>query len=104
ERVEALAPQGLGDVLGNDALGETLDDGGLADAGLTDEHGVVLGAAREDLHDPLDLPVAADDRVELALAGGLGPVPAELVEDSRNTRNVPAARRRGAAGTRWGLP
>ena len=31
------------------ATGRTLRDGGLADAGLADEHGVVLGAARQDL-------------------------------------------------------
>ena len=43
---------------------------GLADAGLADEHRVVLGAAREDLDDALDLLRAADDRVELARARG----------------------------------
>jgi hypothetical protein len=31
--------------------GRALDDGGLADARLADEHRVVLGAAREHLHD-----------------------------------------------------
>jgi hypothetical protein len=31
------------------------DDGGLADAGLAEEHGVVLGAAAEDLDHALDL-------------------------------------------------
>jgi hypothetical protein len=36
---------------------------------LTDEHGVVLGAAREDLHGAPDLLVSADDLVELALLG-----------------------------------
>ena len=34
---------------------QALDDRRLADAGLADEHGVVLGAAAEDLHDPLHL-------------------------------------------------
>jgi hypothetical protein len=47
--------------------GEALDDGGLADAGLADQDGVVLRAAREDLHHAADLLVAADDGVELAL-------------------------------------
>jgi hypothetical protein len=50
----------------DDVLGQALDDGGLADTGLADQDGVVLGAAREDLHDPLDLLLAPDDRVELA--------------------------------------
>ena len=39
--------------------------------------------AREDLHDPLDLGLAADDGVELALGGELGEVAAELVEQLR---------------------
>ena len=68
ERVELLALQRLGHVVGDDALGQALDDGGLADAGLADEHRVVLRAARQHLHHPLGLALAADDRVELLLA------------------------------------
>jgi hypothetical protein len=83
EGVQLLVLQRLGDVPVDDELGEALDDGGLADAGLADEDGVVLGAARQHLHDPLDLAGAADDRVELALAGELGQVAAELVEHRR---------------------
>ena len=75
--------QRLGDVVGDDLLGQALDDGGLADAGLADEHRVVLGAAAEDLHDPLELAGPADDRVELLLAGELGEVATELVEHER---------------------
>ena len=45
ERVELLARERLGHVVGDDRLGQALDDGGLADAGLADEHRVVLGAA-----------------------------------------------------------
>ena len=67
----------------DDLLGEPFDDGGLAHAGLADEDGVVLGAAGEDLDDPLDLLLATDDRVELGLAGELGQVAGELVEDRR---------------------
>ncbi len=80
ERVDLLVLEQLGHLGAGDALGEALDDGGLADAGLADEHGVVLGAPREDLHDPLDLGLAPDARVELALGGQLGQVPTELVE------------------------
>jgi hypothetical protein len=68
----ALVLQALGHVAGDDALGEPLDDGGLADAGLADEHRVVLGAPRQHLHDAADLLVAADHRVELAARAGLG--------------------------------
>ena len=55
EREDALALEGLRHVVGDDALGETFDDGGLADARLADEGGVVLGAAGEDLDHALDL-------------------------------------------------
>src|SRR5207244_2623054 len=67
----------------DDALGESLDDGGLADAGLADQDGVVLGAAGENLHHPLDLALTPDDRVELLLPCELGEVATELVEDQR---------------------
>ncbi len=50
-------------------MGQALDDGGLADAWLADEHRVVLGLAREDADDAADLRVAPDHRVHLAFAG-----------------------------------
>ena len=52
----------------------------LPTPGLADEHGVVLGAAGEDLHHAAHLVVAADDGVELALAGQLGEVAAVALE------------------------
>ncbi len=64
----------------DDPLGEPLDDGGLADAGLAEEDGVVLRAAGEDLHHPLDLVHAADHGVELVLLRELREVAAEGVE------------------------
>ena len=45
EAVERLVTQALGHVALDDALGQPLDDGRLADAGLADEDGVVLRAA-----------------------------------------------------------
>ena len=72
--------EGVGHVTGDDALGEPLDDGGLADAGLADQHRVVLGTPREHLDDAADLGVAADDRVELALLGARGQVDGVLLE------------------------
>ncbi len=80
ERPDALALQALRHVAGDDPLRETLGDRRLADAGLADQDGIVLRAAREDLDHAPDLLVAADDRVELALLGGLGQVAAELRE------------------------
>ena len=52
----------------------------LPDAGLADQDGVVLRAAREHLDHAPDLLVAADDGVELAALGGLGQVAAVLLE------------------------
>ena len=52
----------------------------LPTPGLADEHRVVLGAARQHLDGAADLLVAADDRVELALAGQLGEVARVLLE------------------------
>ena len=86
EGVELLVLERLGNLATHDRLGQALDDGGLADAGLADQDGVVLRAAREHLHEPLDDRLAADDRVELALAGELGHVAAELVEHQRGRR------------------
>ena len=80
ERDHALVAQLLGHGAVDDGRGESLDDRGLADAGLADQHRVVLGAAAQDLDRLLDLVGAADHRVELARAGARGQVGAELVE------------------------
>src|SRR3954454_18436033 len=81
-----LALQQLRHLTRRDALRETLDDGGLADAGLADQDRVVLLATREDLHDPLDLGLASDDRIQLSFAGLLREVAPELVEQLRALR------------------
>jgi hypothetical protein len=77
---DALVLQALGDVTGDHALGQPLDDGGLAHARLADEDRVVLGSAAEHLDDAANLVVAADDGVELAGPGGLGEVAAEPLQ------------------------
>ena len=74
ERDEPLALEALGHVAGDDALGQAFHDGRLADAGLADQHRVVLGAARQHLDHAADLLVAADHGVELALARQIGQV------------------------------
>ena len=83
EGVDLLLAEQLGHGVGRDPLGQSLDHSGLADAGLADQHRVVLRAAREDLHHALDLVLATDDRIELALARLLGQVATELVEQLR---------------------
>ena len=50
------------------------DDGGLADARLADQHRIVLGAAGEHLDGAADFLVAADHRIELAVARRLGEI------------------------------
>ncbi len=80
ERDEPLVLEPLGHVAVGDARGQTLDDGGLADAWLTDEHRVVLAAARQHLDATADLLVAADDRVDLAARGERREVLAVLLE------------------------
>ncbi len=97
EAVDLLALQDVGHLVRRDALGEAFDDGGLADAGLADQHRVVLRAAREDLHDPLDLGLTADDGIELALARELREVAAELVEQLRALPLLAGALAGGAA-------
>jgi len=93
QRVDLLALQQLGNVGVRDPLGQALDHGRLADAGLADEHGVVLRAPREDLHDPLDLGFAPDDGVELALGGELGQVAPETGPGAWRTSCPRPARR-----------
>ena len=104
ERDHSLAEQGLGHRLLDDRAGEALDDRGLADAGLADQHGVVLRAAAEDLDGLLDLVDASDHRVELAVLGEGGEVGAELVEHRgvalrRSSRRVSAVSRPVLVGT-----
>ena len=74
ERDHTLALQALGHVAPNDAMSQSLDDRGLADAGLADQHGIVLGASGENLDHPTDFLVAADDWINFALRGELGEI------------------------------
>ena len=68
EREQLLVLETFRHVAIEDAQRQTLDDGGLADAGLADQHRVVLGAAGQHLNGAADFLVAADHRVELAVA------------------------------------
>ena len=62
----AFVLQPFGHFTVDDALGQPLDDGGLADAGLADQHRVVLGAALQHLDGAAAFIVTADHRVQLA--------------------------------------
>ncbi|CAB4324075.1 unannotated protein [freshwater metagenome] len=98
KRVELLVMKGLGHVVGGDGLGQTFDNGGLADAGFTDEHRIVLGAAAEHLHDTFGFAGATDDRVELLLTSKLGEVATELIEHRRTRWGLLARTTSGGAG------
>jgi hypothetical protein len=75
-----LVLERIGHVAVDDPLRQPLDDRRLADARLADQHRIVLGATRQDLHHPADLLVAADDGVELALARDIGEIAREALQ------------------------
>ena len=93
ERQHALVAERFRDVAGDDALGEALGDRRLADARSAYDHGVVLRAARQRLHDAANLGGAADYRVNLSLAG-----------QRREVDGVPVQRLVAALGARVGHP
>ena len=74
ERDDALVLEPLGHVARDDAPREALGYGGLPDAGLADEHRVVLRPARKHLHYPAYLLVAAYYGIELPLAREVGEI------------------------------
>ncbi len=78
-----LVHEEFGNFLLDYLLGQAFDDGGLAYARLADKGGIVLLAAAKDLDKPFDFLLAADDGVQLALAGQGRQVTAEMVQDRR---------------------
>ena len=76
ERDHPPVLEAFGHVGVDDPQGEPFGDGRLAHARLADQHGVVLRAPREDLHDAADFLVAADHRIELSLPGPLDQIDA----------------------------
>ena len=68
EREKLLVADRFGHVAIDDAQRQPLDDRRLADAGLADQHRIVLGAPRQHLNGAADLLVATNDRIELAVA------------------------------------
>ena len=97
ETDQPLVLQRLRDVVVDDPLGQTLDHRCLADTGITDQDGVVLGTPGQDLHDAPDFGVASDHRVELALACGCGHVRAVFVQRVVSGFGVSAGDLRAAA-------
>ena len=98
EGVDLLVLESLGHIATDNVLGKPFDDGGLADARLTDQDWVVLGAARQDLHHALDLGLTPNHGVKLGLTRGLSEIAAELIE-----HHVARRRSLGGSGCRLGL-
>ena len=80
ERVDGGIGQHLGHVGLRDAPGQALGDRGLADAGLADQQRVVLAPAAQHLDHALDLVLAPDQRIDLAVARELVEVLRELLQ------------------------
>ena len=80
ERPDVLVHKVLGHVAGCNLLGQTLDYGRLAHAGVAQNERVVLGAARKNFHHTLDFLFTADHRIEFAVARLLRKVGRELLK------------------------
>ena len=80
QRQELLIQQVLRHIAHGDLPGQALGDGSLAHAGLTDQAGVVLGLTGQDADDVPDLLIAADDGVQLLLAGQIDQILTVLLE------------------------
>ena len=95
-----LSLQALRHVAVDDAQRQALDDRGLADAGLADQHRIVLGAARQHLDGAADFLVAADHRIELAVARRLGQVAGIFLQRVIGVLGRGASRRCGPCAAR----
>ena len=89
ERKHFGALEHLGDVVLQQARGEPLREGRLADAGVADEDGVVLAAPAQDLERALELRQAADERVQRAVPGARRQVDRICVERVAGRRAAP---------------
>ena len=88
EREHLRLGEDLGHLAVDDAPGEPLGDGGLAHAGLAHEQRVVLAPAAQDLDHALELVLAADERVDLAVDGELVEVLREALERAAGARGL----------------
>ena len=103
ERNDALRLQNFGHVAGDDSLREPFDDGRLAHAGLANQHGIVLGAARQNLHHAANFFVAANHRIELSAARQFGEIARILFERAVGCFGILRGDAMAAADGRHGL-
>ena len=100
QRQDLLVQQLLRHIRRGDALGQTLGNSRLAHAGLADQNGVILGAAGQNLDDPLNFLFPSDDRVQLALTGRLGQIPGKFSQGLALLAVLPM----GSGGASGGSP
>ena len=80
KRPNLLSTQDVRDVAGCNELSQALNNGGLTNAGISQDKWVVFLAARKNLHDTLNLAVTANDRVKLFICSKLSKVAAKLLQ------------------------
>ena len=71
ERINLGIGQHIGHILLGDAPGQSFSDGGLANTSFTHQQWIVLATTAQHLNDTLDLGVATDQRINLAIASHL---------------------------------
>ena len=80
QREDRGVGQNLWGFVVDDAVGEALGDGGFANTRITNQQRVVLTTAAQHLNAALDLMVATDQRINVALAGFCVQIDAVLLE------------------------
>ncbi len=95
QRDYPLVPQQLRHVPVRNLLGESFDDRRLPHARFADQHRVILRPPAEHLDHALDLILAPDHRIDLALLGQFGQVTAKSAQRGRLDILLPAARSLG---------
>ena len=80
ERDQFLLLESFRHIAAHNPVGETFHNGGLSDAGFSDQNRIVFRSARKDLNGPADLVIPSDHGVELVLRGGRGQVASVLFE------------------------
>ena len=80
QRHDLFAFQQFRHLVLDDLQGQPLGNGGFTNARLTDEAGIVLAAAGQNLNDPLNFLFTTDHRIDLAALGQRSQVTTKLVQ------------------------
>ena len=80
QRKYRFALQKLRHVAFHDGAGKPFDHGAFAYARLADEHGIVFGLSAQNLNNPLDFFLSADDGIQLVFAGAFGQIYSQITK------------------------